>query len=114
MTRYGRVAGQLYSLSDQIHMKSVSLANLPVGSAYVKIGSAPPRRVIIPYVGGIRVLPELIDRLRRRLLAATPYVAPATEVDAAYAAHRARLQAAANPAPAEQPSLPEPDDVQWK
>lgn len=114
VTKYGRVAGPLYSLSDQVHMKSVSLANLPVGSAYVKIGSAPPRRVIIPYVGGIRVLPELIDRLRRQLLAATPYVAPAAEVDAAYAAHRARLEAAANPAPAEQPSLPEPDDVQWK
>jgi hypothetical protein len=102
VTRYELAPGPLWDLSEQIHCKSVAIAHAPVGQAWVRIGGKLPRKLVLPYLGEAYVLPERVARVRRLLLASTPYVAPADQVDAEYAAHRAALIEAAT-APADEP-----------
>lgn len=102
-TRYELAPGPLWDLNEQLHTKSVSIAHVPVGQAWVRIGSKLPRRLVLPYLGEQYVLPTRVERVRRTLLATTPFVAPAEQVDREYIEHRAELTEAAAPQPVEEP-----------
>ena len=96
---------QLLSVEEQIQQRADALARLPVGQMWVQIAERRPRRIKVAYLGEKYVLPELAERVRRELLAATPYVRTAKAADEAHAAHRARLIALAKPA--EPPATPD-------
>ncbi len=100
--RYERVAGPLWDLNEQLHVKGVAIAHCPVGQAWVRIGSKLPRRLVLPYLGESDVLPERVTRVRRKLLERVSCIAPADQVEAEYAAHRAELSRAAT-GPVEEP-----------
>jgi hypothetical protein len=103
VTRYAFMPGPLWDLNEQLHTKSVSIAHVPVGQAWVRIGAKLPRRLVLPYLGEEYVLPARVERVRRTLLAKTPFVAPADQVDREYLEHRAKLIEAATPQPAPEP-----------
>lgn len=103
VTRYELMPGPLWELADQLHVKSVAIAHVPVGQAWVRIGAKHPRRLVLPYLGEQYVLPARLERVRRTLLAATPFVAPAEQVDREYVEHRTKLAEAATPQPVEEP-----------
>lgn len=103
VTRYELMPGPLWDLNEQLHVKGVALAHVPVGQAWVRIGGKRPRRLVLPYLGEQYVLPARVERVRRALLAATPFVAPAEQVDREYSEHRAKLTEAAAPTPVEEP-----------
>lgn len=103
VTRYAFMPGPLWDLNEQLHTKSVSIAHVPVGQAWVRIGAKLPRRLVLPYLGEEYVLPARVERVRRTLLATTPFVAPAEQVDREYLEHRAKLIEAATPQPAPEP-----------
>lgn len=104
IARYEKVPGPLWDLQDQVHVKSVAIANLPVGQAWVRVGNKRPQRLVLPYLGDTYVLPERIERVRRQILEATPYVTSAAQVEAEYGAYREKLIAAAAPEPVEEPT----------
>lgn len=101
ITRFERLPTAVYDLAELVHLKSVSLAQLPVGEAYVRVGTQRPRRLVMPYLKEAFVLPERIARARAALIAATPYLASAEAVDAELAIRRRLLIAEAQPRPRE-------------
>lgn len=90
---YRDLPSDSWTLEELIHTKSVALAHVPQGQAWIRSGSSRPRRIRVPYVGGQIALPERVARVRRELLERTPFAAPAAQVDAEYQAYRAQLLA---------------------
>jgi hypothetical protein len=116
ITRYEHLPTAVYDLAELIHLRSVSLAQLPVGQAYVRVGTQRPRRLAMPYLKEEFVLPERIERARSALLAGTPYLASAEAVDAELAIRRRLLIAEAQPRRREPVVEPEHDEeaVVWR
>lgn len=109
VTRYERLPTAVYDLAELVHLRSVSLAQLPVGQAYVRVGTQRPRRLVMPHVKEAFVLPERIARVRAALIAATPYLASAEAVDAELTTRRRLLIAEAQPRPLEPVLEAEPE-----
>lgn len=109
VARYERLPTAVYDLAELVHLRSVSLAQLPVGQAYVRVGTQRPRRLVMPYLKEEFVLPERIARVRAALIAATPYLANAEVVDAELATRRRLLIAEAKPKPLEPAPNVEPE-----
>jgi hypothetical protein len=111
-TRYEDMPSSLWSLEEQIHVCAVTLAHLPVGQAYVRIGSSLPRRLALPYLDCPKVVPAHVKRLAAELQRAAPFTASAGAVDAAYSEHRQAITAPPADEPEEEPDAE--DGVEWK
>jgi hypothetical protein len=85
------MATQGYSLDELIHLASVSIANLDVGEAIVKIGKRAPVRIRTLRIKDGWARPEHVARVVRRLAAEAPFVTPLAEARAAYIAWRKEL-----------------------
>jgi hypothetical protein len=85
------MATQGYSLDELIHMASVSIANLNVGEAIVKIGKRRPVRIRTLHIKDGWARPEHVARVVRRLAAEAPFVTPLPEARASYIAWRKEL-----------------------
>jgi hypothetical protein len=80
-----------YSLDELVHMASVSLANLNVGEAIVKIGKRRPVRISTLRIKDGWATPEHVERVKRRLAEQAPFVTSLAEARAAYIAWRRDL-----------------------
>lgn len=81
----------VWSLEEEVHKRSVSLANTRPGEMHVRVGNQAPHRVVTPFVTGSTTTEERIARVRLALLTATPYVVPVAVAQEEYEAHRRRL-----------------------
>jgi len=80
-----------YSLDELVHLASVSLANLNVGEAIVKIGKRRPVRITTLRIKDGWATPEHVARVKRRLAEEAPFVTSLAEARAAYIAWRRDL-----------------------
>jgi hypothetical protein len=103
--------GPTWSLEEEIHKRSVSLANTKIGEMHVRVGNKRPRRLTTPYVTETSVSAERLGRVSRELLLAAPYVTDAARAETEYRAHRAGLRACVRAAPEQEPASPAFDDL---
>ena len=99
VTKYEELPdGQTWTLEEQIHLRSVSLARARVGEYHLQIQTARPVRVHPRFLGDIPILPSMVERVTEKLMAEAPQNRAAAVVDAEIEARQSRLAALA-PAP---------------
>jgi hypothetical protein len=111
-TRYEDLPSALWSLEEQLHVRAVALAHLPVGHAYVRVGSSLPRRLQLMYLKIPPVIPAQLSRVTAQLQQSAPFTASAGAVDAAYREHRRAITAPPPDEPEEEPDAE--GGVEWK
>ena len=82
-----------YSLEELVHMASVTMANLGVGEAIVKIGKRRPVRIATLRIKVGWATPEHVARVKRRLARAAPFITAIADARESYVAWRKELLA---------------------
>lgn len=90
---YQTMPTQAFSLDEQVHLRSVELANLDIGEAVLKVGNLPPQRLQVIRFREGWARPEHIAAAQQRIAAAMPFMTPIAQLAALYVEWRRELGA---------------------